>query len=409
MLPTIEAAIDANAGRGDRAAAVRGRGGGRASSSGSTRSRATSGSSAERSTSRRCGPPTCPCSSSRCTAPGSGWIPQAARRRPDPGHRDPRRAQPVLRRHQPRADPAERRRGAGADRRRRLRPRAAARRRRGPRGRGGRAGDVPPPARGHGPAHVLPGRAPRDARPGRRVGEQHVDGRDARAPLRDRDARGPGGLQVHRAEDDRDGRDAGRRGVRRVRVRDAPARARRHLRRPVPARPVPARARAWPGPGVGGDGRVPRARRAVVLPPHRRPLRPALVRRRQAARAGRPARVAARDPRRRGDRADPVARHRRRRQVVPRRRVVAARAGLRAPSRWSASTRRPPSPSCATCSSSPANSWCAANDRAASRRQAVGPRADLGAHRPLLRQGHRGRGGPAGCRSSGTSARTRAC
>ncbi len=35
----------------------------------------------------------------------------------------------------------------------------------------------------------------------------------ARAALRDRDVRGPGGLQVHRAEDDRDGRDAGRRGV----------------------------------------------------------------------------------------------------------------------------------------------------------------------------------------------------
>ncbi len=49
---------------------------------------------------------------------------------------------------------------------------------------------------------------------------------------------------------------------------------------------------------------------------------------RQAARAGRPARVAAGDARRRGDRADPVARHRRRRQVVPRRRIVAARPGL---------------------------------------------------------------------------------
>ena len=40
------------------------------------------------------------------------------------------------------------------------------------------------------------------------------------------------------------GRDAGRRGVRRVRVRDAPARARRDLRRPAAAGPVPARARA---------------------------------------------------------------------------------------------------------------------------------------------------------------------
>ena len=36
-------------------------------------------------------------------------------------------------------------------------------------GRGRRAGHVPPPARGHRPAHVLPRRAPRAARPGRRV------------------------------------------------------------------------------------------------------------------------------------------------------------------------------------------------------------------------------------------------
>ena len=123
---------------------------------------------------------------------GSGWIPQAAGRRAHPGHRDPRRAQPVLRRRQPRADPPQRRRGAGPDRRRRLRPRAAARRRR----RSGRcrrrAGDVPPPARGHRAAHVLPRGAPGDARPGRRVGQQHLDGGDARDPLRDRDPRGAG-------------------------------------------------------------------------------------------------------------------------------------------------------------------------------------------------------------------------
>ena len=46
---------------------------------------------------------------------------------------------------------------------RRLRPGAAARRRRGSGRRGRRAGDVHPPARGDGPAHVLPGRAPRDS------------------------------------------------------------------------------------------------------------------------------------------------------------------------------------------------------------------------------------------------------
>ena len=204
-------------------------------------------------------------------APPRGW--------PDPGHRGPQRAQPVLRRRQPRADPAQRRRGAGADRGRRLRPGPAARRRRRPGGRRRRARHVPPPAGGHGPAHVLPGGVPRDARPGRRVRQQHLDGVHARAALRDRDPRGPGGLQVHRSQDDRDRRDAGRRGVGRLRLRDAPPRARRHLRGPVPAGPVPARARARPRAGVGGDGGVPRARRPVVLPPDRRPLRPALVRR----------------------------------------------------------------------------------------------------------------------------------
>ena len=46
-------------------------------------------------------------------------------------------------------------------------------------------------------------------------------------------SRDPGRLQVHRSEDDRDRRDDGRRGVGRLRVRDAPARARRRLRRPA--------------------------------------------------------------------------------------------------------------------------------------------------------------------------------
>ena len=50
--------------------------------------------------------------------------PAPARRRQDPGHRDPLRAQPVVRRRQPRADRAEHRRGAGHPGRRRLRPRA---------------------------------------------------------------------------------------------------------------------------------------------------------------------------------------------------------------------------------------------------------------------------------------------
>ena len=53
--------------------------------------------------------------------------------------------------------------------------------------------------------------------------------------------RDAGRLQVHRPEDDRDRGDDGRRGVGRLRLRDAPAGARRHLRRPAAARPVPAR------------------------------------------------------------------------------------------------------------------------------------------------------------------------
>ena len=73
----------------------------------------------------------------------------------------------------------------GADGRRRLRPRAAARRRRGSGRRDGRARHVHPPAPGHGPADVLPGRAPRLARPGRRQRQQHLDGGTPRRALRD--------------------------------------------------------------------------------------------------------------------------------------------------------------------------------------------------------------------------------
>ena len=98
-------------------------------------------------------------------------------------------------------------------------------------------------------------------RAGRLVGQQHVDDGAPGRALRDRDPRGPGRVQVHRAEDDRDRRDARRRGVRRLRVRDAPPRARRDLRRPHAARPVPARARARQLAGVEGGRRVPRARR----------------------------------------------------------------------------------------------------------------------------------------------------
>ena len=92
----------------------------------------------------------------------------------------------------------------GDARRRRLRPRAAARRRRRPGRRGRRAGHVHPPARGHRAADVLPGRAPRAARPGRHQRQQHLDGGAARRALRHPDLRDPGRLQVHRPEDDRD-------------------------------------------------------------------------------------------------------------------------------------------------------------------------------------------------------------
>ena len=127
-----------------------------------------------------------------------------ARRRPDPGRRDPPGAQPVLRGRQPRAHPPEHRRGARPAGRRRLRPRPAARRRRGPGGRGRRARHVPPPARGHRAADVLPRRAPGLARPGRRQRQQHLDGGAARRALRDHDPRDAGRVQVHRPEDDRD-------------------------------------------------------------------------------------------------------------------------------------------------------------------------------------------------------------
>ena len=69
-------------------------------------------------------------------------------------------------------------------------------------------------------------------------------------------------------EDDRDRRDDGRRGVGRLRLRHAPARARRHLRRPAAARPVHPRARGGPLAGLRGRGPPARHRGAVVLPAH---------------------------------------------------------------------------------------------------------------------------------------------
>ena len=73
-----------------------------------------------------------------------------------------------------------------------------------------------------------------------------------------------GRVQVRRPQDDRDRRDDGRRGVRRLRLRHAPPGARRDLRRPDAARPVPPRAGTGPLACLEG-GRAPaRDRRTVV-------------------------------------------------------------------------------------------------------------------------------------------------
>ncbi len=103
--------------------------------------------------------------------------------------------------------------------------------------------------------------------------QQHLDGAPPRQALRHPGLRDVGRVQVHRPEDDRDRGDDGCRGVRRLRLRDAPARARRGLCRPAPARPVPPREGCRPLAGVEGDGRLPRAGRPVVLPADRRPRR----------------------------------------------------------------------------------------------------------------------------------------
>ena len=239
----IEARLARQRRRHARSPAVRRRRGGRAGRAVRPVRRATSGSSAARvdlDALRGGGHPR-----ARRSDVGRrrGWISRllaGGRIRVD---RDPPGAQPVLRRRQSRADPPEHRRGA---------------RHRWPAGgydlgllldgdadRAGAAderGTFIHQLEVTGPADVLPGRASRLARAGRGQRQQHVDGRAPRRALRDRHPRDAGRVQVHRPEDDRDRGDDGRRGVGRVRLRDAPARARRHLRRPAAARPVPARA-----------------------------------------------------------------------------------------------------------------------------------------------------------------------
>ena len=151
--------------------------------------------------------------------------------------------------------------------------------------------------------------------------------------------------------------------------------------------------------GVARDRALPRDRRTVVLPAHRRPRRAGRLPRDQAAPARRPARGGADRARRRARRPDacrstpttasssssPTGRGcwSGRRGTEPLVRVY-TEATSAEPARRAPRRRRAPGPRHVTRRPRPAG---------AARRQAVGPRADLGPHRPLRRQdpGHRGR------------------
>ena len=195
------------------------------------------------------------------------------------------------------------------------------------------------------------------------------------------------------------GRDDGRRGVRRLRVRDAPARARRRVRRPAPARPVPARARR------PGDGRCRAPSSSSTSSPDRRST------------AGSTSMSSdPRTPRRSGGCSSTS----RRRQPAE----LAGRAGQRgsmpldtgdgfkfflADGSWllvRASGHRAARPGLhggdvrgdpRADAGRPASGWSAARERGRDRRrspgrQALGPRADLGAHGPIRGQDPRDRG-----------------
>ena len=247
-----------------------------------------------------------------------------------------------------------------------------------------------------GPAHVLPGRAPRAARPGRHERQQHLDDRPAREALRHQGLRDLGRVQVHRAQDDRDRRDDGWRGIRRVRIRDAPARARRGLRRPPAARPVPARAGGRALAGLEGARALPRDRRAVVLPADRRPRRQGRLPRGQDAPAGRPdaSTRRRRSPASRSSGPRPSTPATARSSSWPMARGCSS--GRAARSRSSGSTRRPRRRTSATPWSPTANAWSARHDRGrgATGREALGLRAHLVADRPVRRQDPVHRRGP---------------
>ncbi len=74
ILSVIEARLAVNGGIGLAAASVRRRRGGRAGRAVRSVRRLRGASSGERSTSMRSRAPTCPCWSTRCGAPGSGWL-----------------------------------------------------------------------------------------------------------------------------------------------------------------------------------------------------------------------------------------------------------------------------------------------------------------------------------------------
>ena len=174
------------------------------------------------------------------------------------------------------------------------------------------------------------------------------------------------------------------------------------LRRPDAARPVPAREGRRPLAGLEGDRPLPRDRRA-------RRSTAGSTSTSTARRVRRDEAPAARRPRRERRRPSSPASRSSRTQALDTndgfKFFVADGSWLlirtsAAPSRSSGSTRRPRPRLRGSDARRPASGWSAARELAVARarpdgRQAVGPRADLGADRPLLRQDHRDRDRPA--------------
>ena len=204
--------------------------------------------------------------------------------------RAPHRAEPVLRWRQPGADPPQRRRVAGGDPALGRRHRDRVRRRRRPGRDGDRGGGLRQPAPGLRPAVLVPARSSRPDRPGRLHGDDHEHGEAAGRDLRHAGLRDRGRLQVRRAEDDGDECRHRRRGVRRLRIRDAHPRARWLGVGPLPPRPVADEGQE----GVRGPRRASGPGRTVALQPDRHPLRQGGLRGGQVRHAGAPGRRGAR-------------------------------------------------------------------------------------------------------------------